>query len=107
MIGTLLGDLLSFIFGSLGPGLGVLGPLILDRSPLRLGEGDLSERDLLGMFSYSIRSATGRSVSSWTGVPTIALLLSLLGVNTSSLPGEKDLLEVLSSLSDRSFECLL
>jgi len=106
IIGTLLGDLLSFILGNLGPGLGVLGPLILDRSPLKLGDGDLSDKDLLGMFSYRILSAVGRSVSSWTGVPTMALLLSLLGVNTSSRPGEKDL-EKLSSLSDSSFECLL
>lgn len=108
MIGTLLGDLLSFILGNLGPGLGVLGPLILERSPLKLGDGDLSDKDLLGMFSYmTILSAGGRSVSSWTGVPTMALLFSLLGVNTSSLPGENDLLEKLSSLCDRSFECLL
>lgn len=107
IIGTLLGDLLSFILGNLGPGLGVLGPLILDRSPLKLGDGDLSDKDLLGMFSYmTIRSAGGKSVSSWTGVPTMALLFSLLGVNTSSRPGEKDL-EKLSSLSERSFECLL
>lgn len=109
MIGTLLGDLLSFILGNLGPGLGVLGPLILDRSPLKLGDGDLSDKDLLGMFSYiTILSAGGRSVSSWTGVPAMAALLSLPGVNTSSRPGEKDL-EKLSSLSDSegSLECLL
>jgi len=55
IIGTLLGDLLSFILGSLGPGLGVLGPLILERSPRKLGEGDLSDKDLLGI-SYIIFS---------------------------------------------------
>ena len=43
IIGTLLGDILSFILGSHGSRLGVGDPLILERSPRSVGDGDLSE----------------------------------------------------------------